>query len=144
MFNVNDAILKFVNSGKLQDSGNYYITIEAVTAKGATLGFWDDYTIVKDSNTLSVSGKKAKAKRSKKTKISVSKLFKFSNKGQGAKTYSKVSGNKKISINSKNGKITVKKGLKKKTYKVTIRVKAAGDAMHAATYKNVTVRIKVK
>ena len=40
--------------------------------------------------------------------------------------YTKVSGNKKITVNPKNGKVTVKKGLKKGIYTVKIKVQVGG------------------
>ena len=66
------------------------------------------------------------------------------NKGQGTRTYKKLSGNKKITINKKTGKVTVKKGLKKGTYKVKIRVRAAGNATYKAGARTVTIKIKIK
>lgn len=39
---------------------------------------------------------------------------------------------KYFKVNAKSGRITVKKGLKKGTYKVKVRVTAAGDANHNA------------
>ena len=101
------------------------------------------------ANTMKVSGKTAKVKYSKLKKksqtLAVSKVIKFSKKGQGTKAYKKVKGNKKITINKKNGKVTVKKGLKKGTYKVKVKVKAAGNATYGASaWKTVTITIKVK
>ena len=67
------------------------------------------------------------------------------NKGQGNKTYVKVSGNKKIKINKKTGKITVKKGLKKGTYKVKVKIKAAGNKnFKSSGCKQETFNIMVK
>ena len=51
---------------------------------------------------------------------------------------------KKISINKKNGKIRIKKGLKKGTYKVTVKVRAAGNANYRSKTKVVTFKIIVK
>ena len=63
---------------------------------------------------------------------------------KGTVKYKKGSGNKKILVNKKNGKITIKKGLKKGTYKVKVKVKAAGNASYdASTWKTVTFKIKV-
>ena len=64
-------------------------------------------------------------------------------KAQGKVTFQKAKGNKKITV-AKNGKITVKKGLKKGTYKVKIKVKAAGNSAYNAKAITVTVTIKVK
>ena len=66
-------------------------------------------------------------------------------KGQGRLTYKKASGSKKITVNKKTGKITAKKGLKKDTYKVKIKVKAAGNSNYkASAVKTTTVKIQVK
>ena len=64
--------------------------------------------------------------------------------GQGAKTYIKKSGNRKITISGKTGEVTVKKGLKKGTYKVKVKVKAKGNADYNPTAQNITFTIKVK
>ena len=105
--------------------------------------------VTKKANTLSVKAKrtytvKFKALKKKNQTIKISKLVTFKNKGQGTLTYSRAKGNKKITVNKKTGKITLKKGLKKATYKVTIAIKAAGNGTYNAATKNVTVKIKVK
>ena len=52
---------------------------------------------------------------------------------------------KKFNINAKTGKITVKKKLKKGTYTVKVKVKAAGNANYkASAWKAVTFKVKVK
>ena len=100
----------------------------------------------KKANTLSVKGKTVKVKfaklKKKKQTIAINKAMTVSN-AQGAVTYAKASGNKKITV-AKNGKITVKKGLKKGSYKVKIKVTAAGNDEYNAAVKTVTVTIKVK
>ena len=53
-------------------------------------------------------------------------------------------GNKKIVINKKSGKVTVKKGLKKGKYKVTVAVKATGNANYKAKTVKVAFTVKVK
>ncbi|MCR5208065.1 MAG: leucine-rich repeat domain-containing protein [Eubacterium sp.] len=65
-------------------------------------------------------------------------------KAKGTVSYAKKSGNKNITINKKTGKITIKKGLKKGTYTLKVKVKAAGNAEYKAAVKTVTVKIKVK
>ncbi|SDB09990.1 endo-1,4-beta-xylanase [Butyrivibrio sp. INlla16] len=101
----------------------------------------------KEENTLTVKGKTVAIKASKVSKktqkIKISKLVKVS-KAKGDVTYTKVSGNKKIKIDSETGKVTVKKGLKKGTYKVKVEVKAAGDDTHKEATTEVTFKIKVK
>ena len=108
-----------------------------------------EWTINKATNPLKVKAKTAIVKFSavkKKTQtLGVAKVIAVTNKGQGAKSYVKLSGNKKITIAKKTGKVTVKKGLKKGTYKVKVKVKAAGNANYkASAVKPVTITIKVK
>ena len=97
------------------------------------------------ANTLTVKAKtvkvsKAKVKKAKQT-IAAKKAFKVA-KNQGAVTFKKTSGSKKITVAS-NGKITVKKGLKKGNYKIGVDVTAAGNSNYAKGVKSVTVTVKV-
>ena len=62
---------------------------------------------------------------------------------KGTVTYSKVSGPKKISV-AKSGKITVTKGLAKGTYKVKIKVIAAGGTNYKKGSKTITIKVIVK
>ena len=102
----------------------------------------------KAENTLWVKGKTAAVSYSKVKKaaqaLAITKVISFTDKGQGTKTYTKVSGNSKITINKSTGKVTVKKGLKKGTYAVKIKVKAAGNEDYGAAIMTVTFKIKVK
>ena len=104
------------------------------------------FIIPPKANTLTLKGKtvKIKAKKLKKKKktYAISKFLTVS-KAQGTVTYAKVSGNKKIKIAS-NGKVTLKKKLKKGKYKVTVKVTAAGNNMYQPVTKNATFKIKVK
>ena len=130
-----------------KNAGTYTLTI---TGKGSYNGTTSaKYTINKATNPLAVKAKTAKVKYSSLKKkaqtLAVSKVVTFSKKGQGTLTYAKSSGNKKITINKKTGKVTVKKGLKKGTYKVKMKIKAAGNANYkASSYKTVTFKIQVK
>ena len=85
---------------------------------------------------------KYKSLKKKNQSVSVKKIFVIK-KAKGKVTYSKVSGNKKITI-SKSGKVTVKKGLKKGKYKVIVNVKSSGDTTYYSKTKKVTITIKVK
>ncbi len=54
-------------------------------------------------------------------------------------------GDKHEGLSTQNGKLTVKKGLKKGTYKVTIKVRAAGNSCYnKSAWKKLTTRIKVR
>ena len=107
------------------------------------------YDLVKENNPLNISGKTAKVKykklRKKKQTLNASQVINGLDTARGAKTFYKVKGNKKISINKNTGKVTIKKGLRKKTYKIKIKVKAAGNnGYYASGYKYATIKIKVK
>lgn len=107
---------------------------------------------LKKNNTLSVKGKtvKLKAKKLKKKKKTISRKKALKVTGaQGKLTYTKVKVNKKkyskkFTVNSKNGKITVKKGVKKGLYKVTVKVRAAGNSSYKPVTRTVTVKVRVK
>ena len=130
-----------------KNAGTYTVT---VTGKGSYSGTTSaKYTINKAANPLAVKAKTAKVKYStlkkKAQTLAVTKVVTFSKKGQGTMTYAKASGNKKITINKKTGKVTVKKGLKKGTYKVKVKIKANGNTNYkASAYKTVTFKIIVK
>jgi endo-1,4-beta-xylanase len=62
-------------------------------------------------------------------------------------TYKKANkaGGEKISIDAKTGKLTAKKGLKKGTYKVKVKLSAPASATYkAAKVKEITVKVVVK
>lgn len=63
---------------------------------------------------------------------------------KGTLSYKKTYGTSAITVNSKTGKIYVKKGLKKGTYRVKIQIKAAARGYYNAGSKTVTVTVKVK
>ena len=98
------------------------------------------------ANTMKVKVKSASIKSSKIRKkaqsFAAKKIFMVSN-AKGKVAYKKLSGNEKISVSSK-GKITVKKGLKKGTYRIRVKVSAAGSIEYKASNKTITVIIKIK
>ena len=116
----------------------YYSGIKFVFSKAAP---------AKKANTLTLKANKmAKIKYKKlKKKAQSFNISKFVtvNGAQGAVTYAKASGNKKILVAS-NGQVTFKKKLKKGTYKVTVNVTAAGNANFNKVTKAVTFKVKVK
>ena len=103
----------------------------------------------KAANPLSIKARTATVKYSAVKKkaqyLAVTKVIYFTKKGVGTMTYTKVSGNKKITIAKSTGKVTVKKGLKKGSYKVKVKVKAGGNANYkASAVKSVTFTVRVK
>ena len=127
--------------------GTYTVTVTGIGAYNGTTKA--TFKINKAANPLAVKAKTVKVKfsavKKKAQTLAVSKVVTFTKKGQGTLTYAKASGNKKITINKKTGKVTVAKGLKKGTYKVKVKIKAAGNANYkASAYKTVTFKIVIK
>ena len=101
----------------------------------------------KYANTLTVKGKKVNASfaKLKKANLSIAKNSVLAiTKAQGKLTYAKTSGNKSISINKTKGTIQIKKGIKKGTYKIGVKVTAAGNATYKSASKTATITVVVK
>ena len=90
----------------------------------------------KSSFTVSLSKVKSAA-QTVATPITVSKA-------QGTVTYKKSSGSANITVDSKTGKLTIKKGTAKGTYTIKVQVKAAGNTNYNALTKTVTLKVVVK
>ena len=101
----------------------------------------------KKAQPMTVKAKKPKLKASKlkkkKRTIKRKKAFVIK-KAKGKVTFRKKSGSKRLKINKKTGAITVKKGTKKGTYKIKVKVTAAGNAYYKAGSRTVTVKVRVK
>ena len=126
------------------NAGTATVTVTIADSNEAYTGtIAKTFTIAKASQSLNVTKKAVKAKSTKKT-TGLKAITKVSG-AKGTVTYKKTSGNKKITVNAKTGKITVKKGLKKgKTYKVNVKVTSAKTANYSAASKTVTIKVKVK
>jgi hypothetical protein len=112
-----------------------------VKAATAALNDAIDNLVAKKNNPMKVKTKVVKANSKKKVSNKVGLVVK---KAKGTKSFKKVSGDKRITVNKKTGKFTVKKGLKKgKTYKVKVQVKAAGNDTYKAKTVTKTVKVKV-
>ena len=109
----------------------------------ATSGF-AKITIRKAAQSVKKIAPTAKAyKASVLKKKAQTFVLKATKVGTGKVTFKKAAGNAKIVV-AANGKVTVKKGLKKGTYKVTVNVAVAGNANYAArkaVKKTFTVKV---
>ncbi len=88
---------------------------------------------------------KVPAKKLKKSKKTI-KVLKVTG-AQGTVSYKKVSVNKlssRFTVNARTGKVTIRKGTKKGTYKVKILVTASGDTAHQAGTRTATAKIVIK
>lgn len=110
----------YVNAAAKTDAGTYTVSIKGIGAFEGTATV--TYTVNKAAaatKTTKVAAKKAYKvsslkKKAKKFSVKVAGAT-YTVKGKKAKKYIKV---------SKKGKVTVKKGIKKGTYKIVIKVKA--------------------
>ena len=142
-----DYTVSYKNNNK---AGTATITI---TGTGKYAGSVNKtFKITKGKNTLTVKTKSPKIKyssvRKKNQTIKRAKAITVS-KAIGTVTYkltkvSKKNYKKYFSVNKKNGNITVKKGLKKGTYTLSVKVNAKGNANYNSVSKTVNVKVKVK
>lgn len=124
-----------------------------LTGKGRIVGsVTKTFKINKAANLMTVQNKTVKVKESKlKKKKQVIKCSESMGicTAVGKLQFKLAKVNKKkfkkyFKVNANNGKITIKKGLKKGTYKLKINVTAAGNANYQAATRQVTVTIMVK
>ena len=130
------------------NAGRYEVRIDGT----GNYGGWTyaEYTIKKAANPMTLKGKTAKVSKKAQT-IKCAKVIKVS-KAKGKPAYKLVSAKngkknftKQFKINAKTGNVTVKKDLKKGTYNVKVKVKAAGSANYkASSWKSVTFKIRVR
>lgn len=92
---------------------------------------------------VSVASKTVKFSQLKKKPVYTSAVKVIG--AEGTKTFIKTGGSKKLSINKRTGKILVKKGTKRGTYTIGIKVKAAETEEYMAgvsAVKKIKVRVK--
>ena len=106
------------------------------------------FNIIKAKNPVNIVKKtiKVKAKSLKKKNLTVAPLKVIG--AQGGKSFKAVKWNAKakkaLKLNKKTGKITIRKGTRKSTFRVKVKVTAKGNASYLAQKRNVTVTIRVR
>ena len=146
-----DYTLEYNNN---TNAGTGNVTVTGIGAYNGTVE--KTFTIAKAANPLAVKAKTYSVKyatlKKKAQTVAISKLVSFTKKGEGKMSYT-LSAAKKgtksfkkyFAINKTTGKVTIKKGLAKGTYKVTVKLKAAGNTNYkASAEKKVTFTVKVK
>lgn len=129
-----------------KNAGSYQVFYKVVGDSNHNDSKASNFTvkISQGSQALKVSTvkKTVKYKTVKKKAVNMSKVA-----VKGAKTkytYKKVSGSKKLTISKSTGKIKVKKGTKKGTYKIKVKVTAQKSANYRAAVKTTTIKVRVK
>lgn len=105
-------------------------------------------TVKKGAQPMAVKARSASVKLAtvaKKVRVlAVSKVFAFTTAPRGEVTYKRKSGSSVLSVDSKTGAVTVRKGTKRGSYKIKVVISAAGDANWKAGSKTVTITVRVK
>lgn len=136
-----DYTAEYTNNTKV---GTASVTLSGKGKYGGTKTA--EFNIVKAANPMVIKTKAVslKVNNVKKKNQTIKPATAFTvTKNQGKVTYKKKSGNSKITI-AENGTITVKKGLKKGSYKLVVNATAIGNANYNAVTKPATVTITVK
>lgn len=130
--------IKAAGTVKITINAKATSTYKAATAKVLTI------KIAKKAPTIKTKiGTKNLSYNALKKKTQVFTLGTSVN-SKGTLTYKKLSGSRAVSVNSKTGKLTVKKGLKKGTYRVKVQIKSAAKGNYTAGSRTVTVTVRVK
>ena len=101
------------------------------------------YTVNKATPTVKIATAKRTLKASKVKKKAKYLAVLKANGVKGKKTFKKMSGSKKLTI-TKTGKIKVKKGTKKGTYKIRVKLTSAATANWKAKSVTKTIKVVVK
>ena len=130
--------IKAAGTVKITINAKATSTYKAATAKVLTI------KIAKKAPTIKTKiGTKSLSYNALKKKAQVFTLGTSVN-SKGTLTYKKLSGSSAVSVNSKTGKLTVKKGLRKGTYRVKVQIKSAAKGNYTAGSRTVTVTVRVK
>ena len=104
-------------------------------------------SIKKAANPITVKTKPVKVsyKKLKKRKIvkNGSTVF-LVKKAKGNITFRKISGSKRIIINKRTGKLTIRKNTPKKLYKIKVKITAAGNKNYKKASRTVLLKVKVQ
>lgn len=144
------ACKKEVSAANVKAAGVYYVRgfLAADANYGAAVSNVAKLTIAKAANPMKVSAVKrtAKAATVQSKKQTVAAPLKFKKKAVGKVTYARVAkGSAKcLTVNKKNGKVIVAKGTKKGTYKVKVKVTAAGNGNYKKASKTIACEVVVK
>ncbi len=137
---------EFTDTAFHNDQVNYYTVTSVLTSRAGDLYNGESPLVVRLQNPMTAEAKTVSIKASKVKKGSIKvereKYLTVEN-AQGDLTCKKDSGNKKITI-SKTGKLTIKKGLKKGNYNVTVSVTASGNDEYDPITQAVKFKVRVR
>ena len=138
---------EYIETGYDNRKAGFYTVTAAIQTTDGILECRETPVMVKAANTLRVKGKTVKVKagklKKKKAVLAVTKVMDLSG-GEGKISFAVISGNRKISVDGETGKVTLKKKLKKGTYKVSVKVRAEGDESHYSAARKAVIKVVVK
>lgn len=139
-----DANKASVNGGAPKDAGTYYVkaSVAADANYSQATSSAVKLTIKKAAQNVKVKTASKSYKASKLKKAA--KTFRVGIAAKGALKYSKKSGSSKLLFHKKSGKITVKKGTAKGTYKMKLQITAKATKNYKAKTVTKTVTVKVR
>ena len=142
------ACTKAVKPANIKTAKTYWViaTLAADTNHKSAKSKATKFVVAKANNPIVAKAiaQKVSAKTLKRKSVTVAKAFSV-NKAQGTVTYTKIaSGSSKcLTVKKASGKITVKKGVKKGTYKIKVKITAAGNTNYKAGSKIVICKVTV-
>ena len=140
---------KAVKAANVKAAKTYYVraTLAADANHKAATSAAAKLVVAKARNPIAATAvaRTAKLATVKKKAVTVARPMSVS-KAQGKLAYAKVAkGSAKcLTVNKSTGKVAVKRGTKKGTYKIKIKVTAAGNANYKAGSKTVVCKVTVK
>lgn len=144
------ACKKSVKAANVKAVGTYYVraTVAADANHEAATSAVTKFTVKKAANPMRVKtiARTAKLATVKKKAVTVASPVSFTTKARGKVTNTKVAkgSSAALTVNKETGKVTVRKGTKKGTYTVKVKVTAAGNANYDRLTKTVTCKVTVK
>ena len=140
---------KSVKSADVKNAGTYYVkaTVAADANHTGATSAAAKLTVNKAAQPMAAKAvaRTAKYATVKAKAVTVAAPLSVT-KAQGKVTYAKVAkgSSAALTINKSTGKVTVKKGTKKGTYKIKVKVTAAGNKNYKSGSKAVTCKVAVK
>jgi hypothetical protein len=131
-----------IDAKKLSDDTELAKALSNYTFGKGTINLWVEKA--ENNITIKTTAKTVKGVNKKTKKLKKNKNFNIAFENEfGTVQFTKEAGNGKITV-SKDGKVTVKKGIKKGTYKLTVSAYAKGTANYTKATATKTIKVTVK
>jgi hypothetical protein len=137
-----NTVTASIDEKKLSDDTELAKALSNYKFKAGAITLWVEKA--ENNITIKTTAKTVKGVNKKTKKLKKNKSFNIAFENEfGTVQFTKESGNGKITV-SKDGKVTVKKGIKKGTYKFTVSAYAKGTANYTKANATKTIKVTVK